>query len=126
MSMNVRVERTLIISVFQPVWHDEEYVPDTPVDIKDNYLHINIMCSIFSRFIIDITGLGLGVITIMPNAMMSASGSPEATCAGMLGIGASALFITGGLLGAVTNRPQFLLLGVGLQVSAFTLPIVIY
>jgi len=84
-----------------------------------------ITSQIAPRIVIGLTGGGLGIITIIPNIMISDSGSPMAMCGATIGLYASASFVGGGLLGAIFKHPIFLLPGMVLQIGAFTIPPII-
>jgi hypothetical protein len=62
-----------------------------------------------------LAGLGLGAILLMPDAMMSDSGSPRAVAAAKVGMTACATLALGGLYGAATGSASVLLLGILLQ-----------
>jgi hypothetical protein len=71
---------------------------------------------------------GMGVITVIPNIMSGASGTPEANHAAHLGLAASGLFILSGLSGVIHNPfiPLWIAHGLGLagclaQARAFNL-----
>ena len=73
--------------------------------------------------------LGFGIISFMPNIMMSGSGTPSALLSAKLGMSASFLFCLSGILGLFnySDIPLYLAnisLGFAflLQISAFTLP----
>jgi len=78
-----------------------------------------------SRIVIGLSGCGLGSLTIMPNIMISDSGSPMSMCGAQIGLYASASFVGGGLLGAIFKKPAFLIPGVILQIGAFIAPPII-
>lgn len=70
------------------------------------------------RFATAVTGMVLGTSTLMPNLMMSASGSPKARCSSAIGLSASGAFFFGGFMGG----PMCLLPGLALQIGAFVVP----
>ena len=84
-----------------------------------------IICQIVPRIFIGLLGGGLGFSTIIPNMMISDSGTPMAMCGAYIGLCASASFVGGGLLGAIFKRRAFLLPGMILQIGAFTAPPII-
>jgi len=67
------------------------------------------------RCVIGSTGMLVGVVTMLPNAMM-ADYNPKGAGRGMA---ASALFLLGGFLGCGCNRWEILLHGLIMQVVAF-------
>eukprot|EP00808_Paulinella_micropora_P001612 g10535.t1 len=66
------------------------------------------------------TGVALGFLTFMPNAMMSDSGSQKAMLSANLGMAASLSFLVGGVVGGLSGLPAWLLPGVGLEIAALT------
>ena len=75
-----------------------------------------------SRIAIGTCGVVSGLMTTMPNIMLSDSGTPTSQWAATIGLSASATFIGGGLVGAVLNKRIFLLPGLVLQIGAFVVP----
>jgi hypothetical protein len=73
------------------------------------------------RIAIGCTGLILGAITVIPNFMMSDSGTRIAKKASNVGVLASLLFVIGGCVGACWGRWVALLPGVILQFAALTI-----
>ena len=65
------------------------------------------------------TGLFLGLFTLMPNVMMSDSGTPKALRAANIGMTASALFAIGGVAGCIFNSWWCLLPGLIMQIVMF-------
>ena len=65
------------------------------------------------------TGLFLGLITLMPNVMMSDSGTPKALRAAKIGMTASSLFAIGGVAGCIVNSWWCLLPGLIMQIVMF-------
>ena len=84
-----------------------------------------IICQIVPRIFIGLLGGGLGFSTIIPNMMISDSGTPMAMCGAYIGMCASTTFVGGGLLGAIFKKRAFLLPGMILQIGAFTAPPII-
>eukprot|EP00049_Salpingoeca_infusionum_P004584 m.81294 g.81294 ORF g.81294 m.81294 type:complete len:126 (-) comp12628_c1_seq2:341-718(-) len=62
-----------------------------------------------------IVGVGFGVVSLLPNAMLSDSGTAKATKAAQLGLTASGCFIVGGVAGLITGSAWCLLPGLVLQ-----------
>jgi len=75
-----------------------------------------------SRISIGTFGAVLGIMTIMPNFMLSDDGAPTSQWAAAIGVSASAAFMGGGLIGASANKRIFLLPGLVLQIGAFVVP----
>jgi len=76
---------------------------------------------ILSRCGILVTGVSLGFITLMPNIMMSDPGTPKANRAATVGLLASLLFATGGVVGCVANNWWYIVPGAVTQVVALAL-----
>jgi hypothetical protein len=66
------------------------------------------------------TGVSLGMITSIPNAMMSDSGTRLALICANIGLCASALFCAAGIVGAVTKKSFFFKYACGLQLLALS------
>lgn len=78
--------------------------------------------AILNRILIAVIGIGLGVVTFIPNAMMCDSGTTVAAFAAYTGMLASLSFVIGGIVGAIYQTWFALLPGLILQVAAFTVP----
>ena len=75
------------------------------------------------RIIYLIIGVFLGVVTFMPNVMISDSGSRSSfNSAYILGMSASVCFIIGGAVSAATGQSMWLLVGITLQICTFLVP----
>ena len=72
-----------------------------------------------NRICIASVGVFLGAVTLVPNIMMSDSGSARARRSANLGILASGLFVVGGILGGLTSKWKCLIPGLVFQVIAF-------
>ena len=62
------------------------------------------MNTIITRILIGGTGLGVGIITFLPNIMLSDNSSKKGLLAAKLGISASGLFGFAGILGLIHNK----------------------
>jgi hypothetical protein len=78
------------------------------------------------RIAIGGTGLILGAITLLPNFMMSDSGTRAAHKASSVGVLASLLFVIGGCVGACWGRWVALLPAVILQIAAIAIVPMLY
>ena len=65
-----------------------------------------------------VIGIFLAMVTLLPNAMMSDSGSNGAVAAANLGMLASLSFAVGGILAGIFNQCKWLLVGLVLQICA--------
>lgn len=92
----------------------------TPVVGTDTVDSNDVSCPrICCGIIYVLIGLCLGMVTFIPNAMMSDSGTGGSLTAANIGMLASLSFAVGGIVAAVTNRCYWLLVGVVLQLLAF-------
>jgi hypothetical protein len=76
--------------------------------------------TVVNRIAVVSVGCILGMITLMPNLMMSDSGTSIAITATYVGVVASGCMIVGGIIGAVRGTPWagwfWLLPGVGIEI----------
>jgi len=91
------------------------------------------MNNILERMLVFVSGTGIGIITLMPNIMMSDSGSKQGGLAAVIGLSASASFAASGITGLLHNKylppviaTGLFCLGGILQVSAFVVPQIVY
>jgi hypothetical protein len=99
---------------------DVEHDTIAPTGTELSATHIGNCCN---RVMVVIIGLFLGLLTVLPNVMISDSGTTRAISASYIGLLASASMILGGFVGAVRGYPWagwfWLLPGVALQIIAF-------
>jgi hypothetical protein len=80
----------------------------------------SLVLSLAYRLCILFTGMCLGFMTFMPNAMMSDSGTRLAVTFSGVGLTASLLFCVAGVVGAVTKKWNLFKYACGMQLLAFS------
>ena len=103
-----------------PLSTDHDGVEPSSTATEQRQTYIYLICCVGNRAAVLFVGAFLGQITVLPNLMMSDSGSSLAVVASNIGLFASACMIIGGIVGAWRGAPwagwYWLLPGVGLEV----------
>lgn len=88
--------------------------------IPNRVVLVKTVVNVINRIAVVSVGCILGMITLMPNLMMSDSGTSMAITATYVGVVASGCMVVGGIVGAVRSTPWagwfWLLPGVGIEI----------
>ena len=91
--------------------------------IPNRIVLVKRIVNVVNRIAVVSVGFILGLITLMPNLMMSDSGTSIAITATYVGVVASGCMVVGGIVGAVRGTPWagwfWLLPGVGIEILLF-------